>query len=145
MRRRFRVTQAARQVRQGDKETLTPRTDVKGGCDALFEDRFFHEIHAVVLRAACQQLLWSLEHEIPTQMRKDNEIEAVFGCHGYRGRASAIPAFHNVEGAPWYARCSERCFQFSGFVRGLRRRCLSTPAARARGLVIAERRVALPV
>jgi hypothetical protein len=79
-------------VRHDHVKALAARTDVEPGTDVRLEYRFFDEKNPALLGTPGEQMLGSLENEIPAQMGEDDEIGGEFGySHSDRYVARGIP------------------------------------------------------
>jgi hypothetical protein len=66
-------SRAMRQVRDGDDDTISV-LQLQPRPFAFTPDRFFYEKHAALFRATRHEVLWSLENEVPAEVRKTNQI-----------------------------------------------------------------------
>jgi hypothetical protein len=82
------ITQAAGQVRHHDVNAaaLEPYLEPARLIVLLAEMRLFHVEYAPLFGTTSQQMLWPLKDEIPTQVRKTQEIK-----HGFAGKARSVP------------------------------------------------------
>jgi hypothetical protein len=80
LRKYFVLGDTGGEARHDNKQSIVALADVESRRDVRFENRLFDEVHAAMLCTACQKMLGSLKHDIPAQMREDNEVGNVSRC-----------------------------------------------------------------
>ena len=64
-------------MRYGDEESVAAFAHLESGWTVWLEQRLLDVVDRALSCTACQQVLWSLEDEIPPKMGKDNDVDGM--------------------------------------------------------------------